>query len=117
MPPTPPPATLRVAMRAGHHSARPDSRKTTTTRTRTRTKRLVSTFNPLRGCNSGKALLIGLTRLFCKQQRSSTSTSTSTSTNAEREAPGGEGGPFCYRTRGSLSLPLYLLAQKLGLQL
>jgi hypothetical protein len=48
------------------------------------TKRLVSTFNPLRGCNSGKALLIGLTRLFCKQQRSSTSTST----NAEREAPG-----------------------------
>src|SRR5258707_6524581 len=34
--------------------------------------------NPLRGCNSGKALLIGLTRLFCKQQGSSTST------NAER---------------------------------
>src|ERR1700733_4305033 len=34
------------------------------------------TFKPLRGCNSGKALLIGLTRLFCKQQRSSTSTST-----------------------------------------
>jgi hypothetical protein len=27
-------------------------------------KRLVSTLNPLRGCNSGKALLIGLTRLF-----------------------------------------------------
>ncbi len=36
-----------------------------------KTRRLVSTFNPLRGCNSGKALLIGLTRLFCKQQRSS----------------------------------------------
>ena len=34
--------------------------------------------NPLRGCNSGKALLIGLTRLFSKQQR------TSTRTNAER---------------------------------
>src|SRR5258708_12220984 len=81
--PTLPPATLRVAMRAGHHSARPDSRTTTTTRTRRRTKRLVSTFNPLRGCNSGKALLIGLTRLFCKQQRSSTSTST----NAERRTP------------------------------
>src|SRR5258707_7306937 len=43
--------------------------------------------NPLRGCNSGKALLIGLTRLFCKQQGSSTSTSTSTSTNAERRTP------------------------------
>ena len=40
--------------------------------------------NPLRGCNSGKALLIGLTRLCSKQQRSSTSTSTSTSTNDER---------------------------------
>jgi hypothetical protein len=34
-----------------------------------RAKRLTSTFNPLRGCDSGKALLIGLTRLFCKQQR------------------------------------------------
>src|SRR5260221_14021641 len=55
------------------------------TTTRTRTKRLVSTFNPLRGCNSGKALLIGLTRLFCKQQRSSTSPSTHT--NAERRTP------------------------------
>jgi hypothetical protein len=40
-------------------------------------------FNPLRGCNSRNALLIGLTRLFCKQQRSSTSTST----NAERRTP------------------------------
>jgi len=49
-----------------------------------RTKRLVSSFKPLRGWNSGRALLTGLTRLFCKQQRSSTSTSTSTSTNAER---------------------------------
>jgi hypothetical protein len=28
-----------------------------------------SASNPLRGCNSGKAVLIGLTRLFCKQQR------------------------------------------------
>jgi hypothetical protein len=33
-----PPATLRVAMRAGHHSAWPDSRTRTTTRTRTRTR-------------------------------------------------------------------------------
>src|ERR1700678_2547162 len=40
--------------------------------------------NPLRGCNSGDALLIGLTRLFCEQHRPSTSTSTSA--NAEREA-------------------------------
>jgi hypothetical protein len=42
--------------------------------------------NPLRGCNSEKALLIGLTPLFCKQQRSSTSTTRTP--NAEREAPG-----------------------------
>jgi hypothetical protein len=35
-----PPATLRVAMRAGHHSARQNSRTRTTTRTRT--KRLTS---------------------------------------------------------------------------
>jgi hypothetical protein len=39
--------------------------------------------SPIRrgGCNSGNALLLGLTRLFCKQQRSSTST------NAKRERP------------------------------
>ncbi len=43
-------------------------------------------FNPLCGCNSRNALLIGLTRLFCKQQRSSTSTST----NAERRTPNAE---------------------------
>jgi hypothetical protein len=30
--------------------------------------------NPLSGCNSGKALLTELTRIFSKQQRSSTST-------------------------------------------
>jgi hypothetical protein len=40
-----------------------------------------------------KALLIELTRLFCKQQR------TSTSKNAEREAPG-EDGLFLTRYLG-----------------
>jgi len=49
---------------------------------------------PLRRCNSGKALLIGLTRLFCKQQRTSTNAERRTpnakrrTPNAEREAPG-----------------------------
>ena len=33
-----------------------------------------SALNPLPGCNSGKALLIRLTRLFYKQPRTSTST-------------------------------------------
>jgi hypothetical protein len=42
------------------------------------------------GCNSGNALLLGLTRLFCKQQRSSTSTNAERQTpNAKREFPPG----------------------------
>jgi hypothetical protein len=70
-----------------HRSAWPDSR--------TRTKRLTSTLNPLRGCNSGKALLIGLTLLFCKQQRSSTSTSAEPRTpNAKRLVSGDRVGRF-----------------------
>ncbi|HXM04220.1 MAG TPA: carboxypeptidase-like regulatory domain-containing protein [Chthoniobacterales bacterium] len=39
----------------------------------------MSSFNPLRGCNSGKALLIELTHLFRKRERSST--------NAKRRTP------------------------------